>query len=305
VILFAMPLQVARWEKNQNAVSVNRGPLSFSLGIGERWETYGTNPAWPEWEVFPSTAWNYGLVLDTVDATRSFSLEPRTPDPSAVPWSAASLPFVIKATGRKIDGWQLDYRNLIGPLQKSPARTNAPDESLTLVPMGTARLRITAFPVVRADGRGTEWVPPHRPRPILFAISYSYINRYEDPEAVADGFEPRVSNDESITRMSWWDHKGTAEWIQYDLPTEQSVSSSSVYWYDDGVDGFSRVPQTWHILYRDGDSWLPVEAQNPYTTSIDTFNVVKFKTVRTNGLRLQVQLQKGYSSGVLEWKFAQ
>ena len=74
--------------------------------------------------------------------------------------------------------------------------------------------------------RGVEWVPPQRPRPIPFTISYSYINRYEDPEAVADGFEPKSSNDESITRMSWWDHKGTAEWIQYDLPAEQMVSSS-------------------------------------------------------------------------------
>ena len=55
VITFAMPVEVQRWEKNQNAVSVKRGPLSFSLSIGERWEKYGTNAAWPEWEVFPTT----------------------------------------------------------------------------------------------------------------------------------------------------------------------------------------------------------------------------------------------------------
>jgi hypothetical protein len=305
VITFAMPVQVQRWEKNQNAVSVNRGPLSFSLSIGERWEKYGTNASWPEWEVYPTTAWNYGLMLDTIDASRSFTVEPRTPDPAAVPWSAASLPFVIKGTGMRIDGWQVDYRSLIGPLQKSPARTSAKEETLTLVPMGSARLRISAFPTVRADGQGTEWVPPQKPRPIPFTISYSYINRYEDPEAIADGFEPKSSNDEGVTRMSWWDHKGTAEWIQYDLPAEQTVSTSSVYWFDDGVDGFSRVPQSWQILYRDGDAWLPVETPTAYATEIDTFNVVKFKPVKTSGLRLQVQLQKGYSSGVLEWKFTQ
>jgi hypothetical protein len=299
-----MPIQVQWWEKNMNAVSVNRGPLSFSLSIGERWVKYGTNAAWPEWEVFPTTPWNYGLVLDSVDAARSFTLEPRTPDPTAVPWSAASLPFTINATGRKIDGWQVDYRNLIGPLQKSPARTTAPEERLTLVPMGTARLRITAFPTVTTDARGVAWVPPQKPKPIPFMISYSYINRYEDPEAVADGFEPKSSNDESITRMSWWDHKGTAEWIQYDFPADQSVSSTSVYWFDDGVDGFSRVPLSWQLLYKSGDAWLPVNAQTPYTTDTDKFNVVRFAPVKTRGLRMQVQLQKGYSSGVLEWKFA-
>lgn len=245
------------------------------------------------------------MVLDSVDAARSFTIEPRTPDPAATPWTSASLPFVIKATGRKIDGWQVDHRNLIAPLQKSPARTSAPEESLTLVPMGTARLRITSFPTVMADGRGTEWVPPQKPRPIPFSISYSYINRYEDPEAVADGFEPRSSNDESITRMSWWEHKGTAEWIQYDLPAEQTVSSCAVYWYDDGVDGFSRVPQSWQIQYKSGDTWVPVNARTPYTTAKDAFNVVTFAPVKTRGLRMLGQLQKGYSSGVLEWKFAQ
>jgi hypothetical protein len=148
-----------------------------------------------------------------------------------------------------------------------------------------------------------EWVPPPKPKPIPFAISYSYINRYEDPEAVADGFEPKASNDESITRMSWWDHKGTSEWIQYDLPGEQTVSSSSVYWYDDGVDGFSRIPRSWQILYRVGDKWIPVESLTPYKTEVNSFNTVTFKPVRTKGLRLQVQLQEGYSSGVLEWKF--
>ncbi len=305
VITFAMPVQVQRWEKNQNAVSVNRGPLTFSLSIGERWEKYGTNAAWPEWEVFPTTPWNYGLVLDSVDASRSFTVESRTPDPAATPWTPAALPFVMKATGRRIDGWQVDYRNLIGPLQKSPARTTAPEEQITLVPMGTARLRITSFPTVTTDARGVEWVPPQRPRPIPFTISYSYINRYEDPEAVADGFEPKSSNDESITRMSWWDHKGTAEWIQYDLPAEQTVSSCSVYWYDDGVDGFSRVPHSWRILYRSGDEWIPVQPQTAYATDKDTFNVVRFTPVRTRGLRMEVQLQKGLCAGVLEWKFGQ
>ena len=265
VITFALPVEVQRWEKNQNSVSVSRGPLYFSLSIGERWEKYGTNASWPEWEVFPTSAWNYGLVLDSLNPAKSFSVEQRIPDPSALPWTAGNMPITLKATGRKIEGWQTDYRGLIAPLQASPARTSAPEEPLVLVPMGAARLRITSFPTVTTGARGVEWVPPPKPKPIPFAISYSYINRYEDPEAVADGFEPKASNDESITRMSWWDHKGTSEWIQYDLPAEQTISSSSVYWYDDGVDGFSRIPRTWQIQYRDGEKWIPVESLTPYT----------------------------------------
>ena len=47
-----MALSVRTWPKNRNAVSVDYGPLTFALKIGERWQEYGTNPQWPEWEVF-------------------------------------------------------------------------------------------------------------------------------------------------------------------------------------------------------------------------------------------------------------
>lgn len=304
-VTFPLPLEVKRWPKNQNAVSVNRGPLTFSLQIAERWERYGTHPAWPEWEVFPASAWNYGLVLDTVDAVRSFRLAPRSPDPSALPWTAAAMPFTVKAEGRKIDGWQMDHRGLIAPLQKTPALSAAPVEEITLIPMGAARLRVTAFPTVTDGPAGTLWTPPAKPKPIPYRISYSYINRYEDPEAVADGFEPKASNDESITRMSWWDHKGTEEWIQYDLPAEQTLTTSSVYWYDDGVDGFSRVPRKWELRVRDGDAWVPVEASGPYPLLKDTWCTVSFRPVKTTAVRLVVTLVEGHSGGVLEWKLGE
>ena len=45
-------------------MSVDRGPLTYSLKIGERWQPYGSDPTWPAYEVFPTTAWNYGLVLN-------------------------------------------------------------------------------------------------------------------------------------------------------------------------------------------------------------------------------------------------
>ena len=53
-----LPMQIAvkKWEKNHNAVSVSDGPLSFSLKIGEKWSRSGGSDAWPDFEVFPSTA---------------------------------------------------------------------------------------------------------------------------------------------------------------------------------------------------------------------------------------------------------
>lgn len=301
LITFLMPLHLKRWEKNKKALSLARGPLYFSLKIDERWEPYGSNPAWPEWEVFAATPWNYGLVVDTLHPAGSFSLEHRKPDPSALPWTAARMPIAVRARGRRIEGWQQDYRGLVGPLQASPARTDLPEETLELIPMGAARLRVTSFPLAAAAG-GTEWVPPPRPMPIPFTISYSYINRYEDPDAVADGFEPTSSNDGSVTRASWYGHKGTAEWIQYDFPAEREISRASVYWYDDGEDGESRAPEAWRLLYRKGDAWVPVSPPPAYTTNINVYNCVTFAPVRTTAIRLDVRLRTTFTAGVLEWK---
>jgi hypothetical protein len=177
---FQMPLRTKRWEKNNNALSIARGPLNFSLKIGERWERYGTDPVWAEWEVFPTSPWNYGLIVDSLHPGDSFTLESRTPDPAALPWSASAMPIAVKAKARKIEAWQQDYRGLVGLLQKSPARTTQPEESVELMPMGASRLRITSFPTVTTGPEGTEWIAPPRPKPIPFKISYSYINRYED-----------------------------------------------------------------------------------------------------------------------------
>ena len=65
-------VRVQKWEKNQNAASVSYGVLTFSLKIGERWQRSGGTDAWPETEVFPTTPWNYGLVLDEKNPANSF-----------------------------------------------------------------------------------------------------------------------------------------------------------------------------------------------------------------------------------------
>jgi hypothetical protein len=80
------------------------------------------------------------------------------------------------------------------------------------------------------------------------------------------------------------------------------VSRIDVYWFDDRGQGQCRVPQSWTVQYRVGDAWKPVESLTPYTTSRDVFNRVKFHSVTTTSLRLDVQLQPEFGAGVLEWK---
>ena len=146
-----MRVSVRTWEKQKNAVSVDYGPLSFSLAIKERWEKYGDrDPRWPEWEVFPDSPWNYGLVVDARHPARSLRLE-RKPGPlPPQPFTPQTAPILIKAKARKIPGWRMDERNMVEPLPQSPVASAEPVEEVTLIPMGAARLRIACFPTASA-----------------------------------------------------------------------------------------------------------------------------------------------------------
>jgi DUF1680 family protein len=117
---------------------------------------------------------------------------------------------------------------------------------------------------------------------------------------VNDGYEPEGSND-AAGYMHWWPTKGTTEWIDYTFETPVRVSESSVYWFDDTGGGECRVPACWRILYQTGEDWLPVNAAGPYGTAKDGWNTVKFATVRTTALRLEVRMQEKWSAGVHEW----
>jgi hypothetical protein len=62
------------------------------------------------------------------------------------------------------------------------------------------------------------------------------------------------------------------------------------------------VPQSWRLVYRDGDTWKPVETDSPFNTQPNTYNQVRFKPVETTALRIEVMLRPDFSGGILEWK---
>jgi hypothetical protein len=311
-VTLKLPMHVSLrfWEKNQGSVSVDYGPLTFSLDIGQKWVKYGGSEQWPEQEVYPTTPWNYGLVLKDKDPASSFEVV-RKPGPLAEqPFTPESSQIELKATARKIPNWTADRNELIRPLQASPVASDEPAETVTLIPMGAARLRITAFPVIGQGPGANEWkAAPAKPivtGPAAKAkTSASHVFENDTLAALNDGILPESSGDTDIPRFTWWDHKGSAEWAQYDFETPQKVSGVSVYWFDDTGKGQCRKPQSWRLLYRDGNEWKPVSAgaaASEYGTKLDTLNRVTFTPVQTTGLRIEVQLKEHFSGGILEWK---
>jgi len=290
-----MRIVVRTWEKNAKAVSVERGPLAYSLKIGERWSKFGTDEKWPDWEVFPTTPWNYGLVLDAKDPAASFEVVRKPGALPEQPFTAAATPIELKAKARKIPGWKQDALGMVGKLRPSPVRSEEPEEPVTLIPMGAARLRISMFPTIGAGADAQEWGVPG------VVATASHCNTSDTVEAMNDGSAPQNSGDRSLPRFTWWDHKGTAEWVQYDFAKPRKLASTSVYWFDDTGKGQCRVPASWRVLVKVGTEWKLVSAPGEGGVTRDRWNKVNFEAVETTGIRLEVKLRDGVSGGILEW----
>ncbi|HEX9007280.1 MAG TPA: beta-L-arabinofuranosidase domain-containing protein [Bacteroidota bacterium] len=131
-----------------HAVSVRRGPLWYSLKIGERWQRNGGTEAWPAFEVFPTTPWNYGLVIDPKDPARSLQLahKPGPLDPQ--PFTPAAAPLALSLKAKRIPAWKQEPNGLVGQVPAAPYVAEGPAETVTLIPMGCARLRVSVFPLL-------------------------------------------------------------------------------------------------------------------------------------------------------------
>jgi hypothetical protein len=136
-------------------------------------------------------------------------------------------------------------------------------------------------------------------------VHASHVFANDSVEAMVDQIEPKNSRDGSIPRFTWWDHRGTSEWVEYGFAQARSVSAVEVYWFSDEPNGGCRAPQSWKLFYRVGEGWARVEGTSQLTTDLDKYNRVTFKTVETTGVRIEVQLQPNYSAGILEWKVGQ
>jgi hypothetical protein len=147
------------WDQMKNSVSVDYGPLTLSLRIPEvyrkvdgtktamsdsGWQPGVDQSAWPTFEILPNGPWNFGLPQRP-----KFKVIHRAWPKNDDPFTLETVPLEIETEGKQIPGWTLDQNGLVAILPKSPVKVAGPRTKLTLVPMGAARLRISAFPNVQ------------------------------------------------------------------------------------------------------------------------------------------------------------
>lgn len=295
VLNFPMETERRTWSERPGTVSIYRGPLAYSLKIDERQVQTRENDVWPSYEILPESPWNFGL--DANDGFRATVTQMR---PGAQPWTAETVPVSIKTNGRQIPEWTTDMYGLVAPIQASPAQTSAPERELTLIPMGAARLRITVFPTVVTQG-GHVWQKVKQARKAMPA-TYSHRNWWDSEAALSDGLLPENGDAESVPRFTWWDHKGTTEWVQYAFPETRTFQKTRVFWFDDAKGGgMCRHPESWWIEVKVGGVWTRVEALSPVTSN-EGFEELTFKPIGGTEVRLVAKLKDGFSAGILEWE---
>lgn len=138
---FPLEARVSRWF--HDSVAVERGPLVFSYGIGEDWVKLRDRGMTADWQVYPTTPWNYALALDPTSP--SHSITATEAEMSDRPFSAKTAPVKLHARARKLPEWRAED-GVADPVPQSPVTTDQPEESVTLIPYAAAKLRITAFP---------------------------------------------------------------------------------------------------------------------------------------------------------------
>jgi hypothetical protein len=144
-VTLRLPMKVRVERRFRNSAAILRGPLVYSLKIGEYWKKVGGEEPHADWEVYPTTPWNYGLLLDPNDPERSVTFETRTV--GDCPFSPEGAPVRATVKGKPAPEWIIEH-SAAGLLPESPVHSTQPVAYLVLIPYGCTNLRVTEFPVV-------------------------------------------------------------------------------------------------------------------------------------------------------------
>ncbi len=145
VVEVKLPMEprVSRWFNR--SIALERGPLVFSLDLAGVWLKLRDRGLTADWQVFPSREWNYALAADERSAPMLRVVESPV---GSRPFTAEGAGVALQVSGRRLNTW-LSEDGVAAPLPPSPVVSDAPAETLSLIPYAAAKLRVTAFPQLK------------------------------------------------------------------------------------------------------------------------------------------------------------
>ena len=139
-------------------------------------------------------------------------------------------------------------------------RLTATDERLTLIPYYAW--------AHRGNGNMAVWIPidlsastPAVP-PTIASESKITASQRNLPSirAINDRLITSDGNDRSIPYTHWWPKTNSTEWLAYEFKEPTTISTSTVYWYDDQPWQGCKVPDSWKLYYKDAaGNWVEVK----------------------------------------------
>ncbi len=181
-------------------------------------------------------------------------------------------------------------------------RLTTTDERLVLIPYYSW--------AHRGNGNMAVWLPidlsatnPALPPSIASESKISAsTKRLPALSAINDRLVPNDGDDRSIPYTHWWPGKNTTEWLAYTFKEATTVSTSTVYWFDDGPWGGCRVPAAWKLYYKsESGEWTEVKNPSGYACDKGIACTVNFDPIKTTAMKLEIVQPKDHSCGVFEW----
>jgi len=145
VLTLKLPMKIRTEHRYLGAVSLQRGPLIYSLKIAERWKQIGGEIPHADWEIYPDSLWSYALDLDLDEPEKSVQVDLKPV--KDCPFSPHNAPVELKINGQYIQNWKLED-NWAGSIPHNLIESNGDMVQLTLIPYGCTNLRITEFPIL-------------------------------------------------------------------------------------------------------------------------------------------------------------
>ncbi|MDR3459631.1 MAG: glycoside hydrolase family 127 protein [Verrucomicrobiae bacterium] len=151
-VVINLPMPIQTQPGPSRSLSVNRGPVVYSLKIGEQWTVSTPDPlglGFDEYQVRATTPWAYALQLNLTNLADSLAFTNYgTP---ANPFDPAQPSVALTAQARQLPEWTIGWRGTHAfepPV--SPVASSSPLETVTLVPFGSQHLRVSWFPYLGA-----------------------------------------------------------------------------------------------------------------------------------------------------------